>query len=118
MEMIPYKGDAIRGGFPIIKWELKADSEGVPLETHDLKILSVAFESEDGFFHGGAEASLEGAIGDKFHFITTPHGTFVSTSGEAIKSVSGRYVRVRPRILGGSDKTNITVTIFARKLLR
>jgi hypothetical protein len=117
MEMIPYKGTALRGGNPIIKWEMTADSEGVPLETHDLKILSVAFESEDGLFHG-AEAALEGAIGDKFHFITTPHETFVSTSIESIKSVSGRYVRVRPRILGGSDKTNITVTIFARKLSR
>ena len=115
MEKIPYTGTSLRDGNPIITWELKADSEGAPLDTHDLKILSVAFEAEDGLFHG-AEASLMGAIGDKFHFLTTPNGDFVSTGTEAIKSVSGRYIKVMPRILGGSDKTNITVTLFARKL--
>jgi hypothetical protein len=113
---IPYKGDSIKD-CPIITWELGADGVGGAFECHNVKILSVAFEgSGDVMFRGGAEACLEGAIGEKFHILTTPDGSFVSSRMDAMKSVSGRCIKVRPRILGGSDETNIKVILFGRKL--
>ena len=113
---IPYKGRSIRDN-PIIEWELGAEDVGGSFECHDIKILSVAFEGAgDVLFRGGAEVVLEGAIGDKFHILTTPNGSFVSSSMDAIKSVSGRCIKVRPRVLGGSDETNIKVILFGRKL--
>ena len=112
MEVI-YKRDTV-DRMPIIKWEnMKADSEGVPIECANMKILSVSF---DGKFMGGCEVVLEGAIDETFFLLMSRNGKLVNTRRPMITTVDGRYVKVRPRVLGGSDDTDITVTILGQNV--
>jgi len=111
MQLIAYKGKSIKD-YPIISWEMKAESEGGAFECYDVKILSVAFE---GTF-AGAEAVLEGAIGDEYHYLMTKEGSMVAATIPKIKTVAGRFVRVRPQVLNGSDRTDIKVILFGRKV--
>jgi len=108
---IAYTGGSVRHD-PLITWELGADSFGKPFECHNIEILSVAFE---GTF-AGSEAVLEGAIGDEFHYLMSKEGSMVSATGSKIRTVSGRYVKVRPQVLNGSDRTKIKVILYGRKL--
>lgn len=112
MEVL-YKREEIQK-MPVIKWEdMPADSEGSPILCPDIKILSVSF---DGTFGGGSEVVLEGAIEDTFFALTNRNGSLIMARIPLITTVDGRYMKIRPRVLGGSDRTSIRVTILGQRL--
>jgi len=98
------------GDSEVVIWSnLKADSDGVTLDCMFLDVLTASFE---GNFGNGAEVVMEGSAGGKFFRLETPHGGIVSSMTEGIESIYGRYLSVRPRVINGTDETNITVYLF------
>jgi hypothetical protein len=113
MEQVIYKRKEKRGRHIVCWKNMKAESEGLALECASVEILSVSFDGE----FGGGEAFLEGAIGDQFHYLVSPNGGFISArQGGGVIKVDGRYVNVKPVMLGGSDKTKVKVTILGQEV--
>ena len=98
------------GNSIVASWKgLKADSNGVSFDCTFLKPLTVSCE---GNFGEGGFIVMEGSIGGKFQNIETAHGGIVSAMSENMESLSGRYLSVRPIVVGGSEETSIDVYLF------
>ena len=110
---INYKRDSVGRVDTLITWEhMKAEDEGIPLESDNIDLMSVAFE---GKFRG-AEAILRGTIGEEWHYITDDTGRFVSARDAKMIGLSSRYLKISPIILNGTDETDINVIIFGKRL--
>jgi len=102
--------------YTIIKWErMGKNMEGSALDSSMLDIMSVSVDGKDGSFHGG-HVVIEGAISDTFYPLTASNGSLMSISYPEIIPFFGRYPKVKVRVVNGTDKTSITVSMFCRKI--
>jgi len=97
------------GDSQVVVWSnMKADSDGVQLPSVFLDVNTVSFS---GHFDK-AEVVIEGSAGGVFYPLETLKGGIVSSMSSGIENLHGRYMSIRPKIIGGTEDTNITIHLF------
>ena len=93
----------------IINWNgMVADSEGSALNCVLLNPIIVSFEGD----FDGANVVMEGKIENKWFPLSCPDSRAIYSGSEEGLHIYGRYPYIRPRIINGGNKTNISVFLF------
>lgn len=88
--------------------------QGVALGANFVDFVDRSVQIEGNF--DGASIVLEGSNdGANYHTLTDPQGSPISKLSAAIVQTTEMAVSVRPRVVGATGNTDLTVTLGARK---
>lgn len=99
------------GNGHVYTWVLSADDDGEPIEATDFANRLVQIE---GNFDGGSVV-IEGSNDSvNYRGLNDPQGNDVAVQSPQIRTVAQMTRLFRPRVVGGTPDTQVTVCLFAR----